>query len=141
MQRVASASVAVDGKTVGAIERGLLVLVGFTAGDGAEQISWMAERVAGLRVFDDDAGKMNRDVREAGGGILVVSQFTLYGDALKGRRPSFIAAAPPAIAQPLYESFLSAVRATGLPVAAGVFGAMMQVSLLNDGPVTLVIEL
>lgn len=140
MQRVASAAVTVDGRPAGAIGPGLLVLVGFTAGDGAGQVAWMADKVADLRIFPDDAGKMNRDVREAGGSVLVVSQFTLYGDAQKGRRPSFIAAAPPAVAEPQYEAFLATLRARGLTVAAGVFGAMMQVSLVNDGPVTLIIE-
>lgn len=140
VQRVTSAAVAVDGRTVGAIDAGLLVLVGFTAGDGDAQIAWMTEKLAGLRIFADDAGKMNRDVREAGGALLVVSQFTLYGDATQGRRPSFIAAAPPGEAEPLYERFLAALRGKGLRVSAGVFGAMMQVSLVNDGPVTLVIE-
>ena len=140
MQRVASAAVSVDGRPVGAIGVGLLVLVGFTAGDGGAQVAWMADKLVDLRIFPDDAGKMNRDVREAGGSLLVVSQFTLYGDVQKGRRPSFIAAAPPAEAEPQYEAFLAALRARGLTVAAGVFGAMMQVSLVNDGPVTLIIE-
>ena len=140
VQRVASAAVTVDGKTVGAIGAGLLVLVGFTAGDGESQIAWMADKLAGLRIFSDDAGKMNRDVKEVGGGLLVVSQFTLYGDAQQGRRPSFITAAPPTVAEPLYHALLAALRARGLTVQAGVFGAMMQVSLVNDGPVTLIID-
>ena len=140
VQRVASAAVTVDEKTVGAIGTGLLVLVGFTGGDGPGQVAWMSDKLAGLRIFSDDQGKMNRDVREAGGGLLVVSQFTLYGDAQQGRRPSFIAAAPPAVAQPLYHSFLAALRARDLMVEAGIFGAMMQVSLVNDGPVTLIID-
>jgi len=140
VQRVASAAVTVDGKIVGAIGPGLLALAAFTAGDGEAQVSWMADKLAGLRIFSDDAGKMNRDVKEAGGSLLVVSQFTLYGDAQQGRRPSFIAAAPPAVAEPLYQSLLAALRAKGLAVEAGVFGAMMQVSLVNDGPVTLIID-
>src|SRR5689334_22652755 len=98
----------------------------------------MADKLAGLRIFSDDAGKMNRDVKEVGGGLLVVSQFTLYGDAQQGRRPSFITAAPPTVAEPLYHALLAALRARGLTVQAGVFGAMMQVSLVNDGPVTLI---
>ena len=140
VQRVSHADVRVDGNEVGAIGSGLLLLVGFTAGDGAQQVEWMAEKIAGLRIFSDDEGKMNRDVREAGGAVLAVSQFTLYGDVRKGRRPSFVDAAPPEIAEPLYESFVDAVRAKGLTVATGVFGAVMDVSLVNDGPVTLMID-
>ena len=140
LQRVASAAVAVDGREVGSIGQGLALLVGFTLGDGPEQVEWMAEKVACLRVFGDDEGKMNRDVREADGAVLVVSQFTVYGDTRKGRRPSFIHAAPPETAEPLYESFVVALRERGLEVATGVFGAVMEVSLVNDGPVTLVLD-
>lgn len=140
LQRVARAKVDVGGETVGAVERGLLVLLGVAPDDTPQRAQWLAEKIVGLRIFPDDEGKMNRDVTEVGGGVLVVSQFTLYGDARKGRRPSFIAAAPPAIAIPLYERFLDCIRALGVPVAAGRFGADMQVELVNDGPVTLILD-
>lgn len=142
VQRVSRASVTIEGSLVGAIERGLLVLVGFTPGDTEEAVTWVADKVVGLRIFADDAGKMNRSVNECGGGggVLIVSQFTLYGDTSRGRRPSFIAAAGPEEAIPLYDAFVTAVRARGVPVATGEFGAMMEVELVNDGPVTLVIE-
>jgi len=122
---------------VGRIDRGLLLFVGFTHTDGDEQLVWMADKVVGLRVFPDDEDKLNRSVSDVGGGILVVSQFTLYGDAVKGRRPGFIAAAPPEIAVPLYEKFIALLRGHGMPVETGVFGETMQVELVNDGPVTL----
>lgn len=140
LQRVTEASVAIDGAVVGAIDNGLMLLVGFTHGDTNATVDWMADKVAGLRVFNDEDGKMNRDLAEAGGAVLVVSQFTLYGDAAKGRRPSFLAAARPDVAIPLYEAFLAALRRHGLIVAHGEFGADMQVSLINDGPVTLMLE-
>jgi D-tyrosyl-tRNA(Tyr) deacylase len=140
VQRVARASVTVDGREVGAVERGLVVLVGIASGDGDEAVAWMADKVAGLRVFPDDDGKMNRSLLEIGGGALVVSQFTLYGDATRGRRPSFIDAAPPEAAEPIYQRFVEALRGRGVAVATGVFGATMAISLVNDGPVTLVIE-
>jgi len=140
LQRVSRARVSVEGRVTGEIGEGLLLLVGFTAGDGEEALRWMAEKVAGLRVFTDADGKMNRSVEEVGGGLLVVSQFTLYGDARKGRRPSFIEAARPEVAIPLYERFVEMLRATGLPVGTGEFGAMMEVELVNDGPVTLILE-
>jgi D-tyrosyl-tRNA(Tyr) deacylase len=140
LQRVTEASVAIDGAVVGAIDNGLMLLVGFTHGDTNATVDWMADKVAGLRVFNDEDGKMNRDLAEAGGAVLVVSQFTLYGDAAKGRRPSFLAAARPDVAIPLYEAFLAALRCRGLVVANGEFGADMQVSLINDGPVTLMLE-
>ncbi|HEY7771052.1 D-aminoacyl-tRNA deacylase [Longimicrobium sp.] len=140
LQRVARARVTVGERVTGEIGPGLLLLVGFTEGDGDDALTWMAEKVAGLRIFADDEGKMNRSVQEAGGGLLVVSQFTLYGDTRKGRRPSFVEAARPEIAIPLYERFLQMLRATGLPVQTGEFGAMMQVELVNDGPVTLILE-
>ena len=124
----------------GEIGPGLLLLVGFTEGDGDDALAWMAEKVAGLRIFADGEGKMNRSVQDAGGGLLVVSQFRLYGDTRKGRRPSFVEAARPEIAIPLYERFLELLRAMGLPVQTGEFGAMMQVELVNDGPVTLILE-
>jgi D-tyrosyl-tRNA(Tyr) deacylase len=140
VQRVRSASVAIDGTVVGRIDRGLLVLLGVTHADTPEAAIWLADKVVGLRIFNDADGKMNLDLAEVGGAVLVVSQFTLYGDCQKGRRPSFIAAARPEIAVPLYEMFVNAVKALGVPVATGQFGADMQVELVNDGPVTLVIE-
>jgi D-tyrosyl-tRNA(Tyr) deacylase len=140
LQRVSRARVTVEGRATGEIGPGLLLLVGFTEGDGDEALAWMADKVAGLRIFADDEGKMNRSVQDMGGGLLVVSQFTLYGDTRKGRRPSFVEAARPDVAIPLYERFLERLRATGLPVQTGEFGAMMQVELVNDGPVTLILE-
>jgi D-tyrosyl-tRNA(Tyr) deacylase len=140
VQRVARARVVVEGETVGEVGRGLLVLLGVARADTAEQAQWLADKVVSLRIFEDDEGKMNRDVGEVGGGVLVVSQFTLYGDCRKGRRPSFVEAAPPETAVPLYEAFVNAVRARGVPAATGRFGAMMQVELVNDGPVTLIVD-
>ena len=140
LQRVLDASVRIDGDVTGAIGRGFCLLVGFTHTDTNAQVDWMAEKVPGLRLFSDGEGKMNLGLREVGGAMLVVSQFTLYGDVEKGRRPSFIAAARPETAIPLYERFLAALRAQGFEVAAGRFGADMQVEILNDGPVTLVLE-
>ena len=140
VQRVRSARVIVGDEVVGAVGHGLLVLLGVAPTDTAAEVQWLADKVVGLRIFADDDGKMNRSVADAGGGVLVVSQFTLYGDCRKGRRPSFVGAAPPDIAEPLYEAFLNAVQALGVPTAAGRFGAMMQVELVNDGPVTLILE-
>jgi D-tyrosyl-tRNA(Tyr) deacylase len=140
LQRVASARVRVGEEVVGQVRHGLLVLLGVAHTDGAEQARQLADKIVGLRIFSDADGKMNRDVAEVGGEILVVSQFTLYGDCRKGRRPSFIDAAPPEVAIPLYEAFVNALRAQGVPVATGRFGAMMQVELINDGPVTLIVE-
>lgn len=140
LQRVLGARVVVEERVTGEIGAGLLLLAGFTAGDDEETLRWMAEKVVGLRVFADDEGRMNRSVEEAGGGLLVVSQFTLYGDARKGRRPSFIEAARPEVAVPLYERFVELLGATGLRVETGEFGAMMRVELVNDGPVTLILE-
>jgi D-tyrosyl-tRNA(Tyr) deacylase len=114
--------------------------VGFTHGDHVEALRWMADKVVGLRIFPDEEGKMNQSVGEIGGAVLVVSQFTLYGDAHKGRRPSFVQAARPEVAIPLYEHFLELLRATGLRVETGEFGALMEVELVNDGPVTLLLE-
>jgi D-tyrosyl-tRNA(Tyr) deacylase len=139
-QRVSRAAVRVDGRLVGEIGTGLLVLAGFAPGDDDGTLAWMAAKLLGLRVFPDDEGRMNRDVAEAGGGLLVVSQFTLYGDASRGRRPSFVGAAAPELAARLYDRFLDACRRGPVPVAGGEFGAMMEVELVNDGPVTLVIE-
>jgi D-aminoacyl-tRNA deacylase len=140
LQRVARAEVTVGERSTGRIGKGLLLLVGFTHHDSEEQLAWLSDRILGLRIFPDDEGKMNRSVIEAGGALLVVSQFTLYGDTRKGRRPSFVDAAAPDVAIPLYERFTSILRASGLQVETGEFGAMMQVDLVNDGPVTLMLE-
>ena len=140
LQRVSEAQVQIDGATVGEIGHGLLVLLGVTKSDTAEQARWLADKIVSLRIFNDAEGKMNLDVAEVGGAILVVSQFTLYGDCSKGRRPSFIDAAAPETAIPLYEEFINTVKAHGIPTATGRFGAMMQVSLINDGPVTLILD-
>ena len=140
LQRVSSASVSIEGATVGAIQRGFVLLVGFTHDDDADDVEWMASRVVGLRLFGDDEGKLNRSLDDVGGALLVISQFTVYGDARKGRRPSFIAAARPETAIPLYERFIAMLRATGVRVETGEFGADMQVSLVNEGPVTLVLD-
>ena len=140
LQRVSRAGVRVDGATIGEIGAGLLILVGFTHGDSAHDVTWMAEKILGLRIFGDEAGKMNRSVTDLSGSVLVVSQFTLYGDARKGRRPSFIDAARPEFAADLYEIFIATLRATGIVIATGEFGADMQVELVNDGPVTLVLD-
>jgi len=141
VQRVRRAEVRVDGRIIGKIEQGLLLLVGFKADDTEASLNWMAEKVVGLRIFSDDEGKMNRALTDVGGGLLVVSQFTLYGDVQKGRRPSFIDAAPPPIALPLYERIVALLRAQSSgPVETGEFGAMMDVELVNDGPVTLLLE-
>ncbi|HQR18142.1 MAG TPA: D-aminoacyl-tRNA deacylase [Gemmatimonadales bacterium] len=140
LQRVSRASVTVGGRVTGAIGRGFLLLAGFHPTDTAEQVDWMAAKLAGLRLFPDADGKMNLGLAEVDGGVLVVSQFTLYGDTDRGRRPSFVDAARPEHAIPLYERLLAQLRAAGLTVAAGEFGADMQVELLNDGPVTLILE-
>jgi D-tyrosyl-tRNA(Tyr) deacylase len=140
LQRVSKASVTIGGRVAGEIGRGFCLLVGFTHADTAAQVDWMAEKVAGLRLFSDADGKMNLGLDEVGGAVLVISQFTLYGDSAKGRRPSFIDAARPETAIPLYDRFLAALRARGLPVAAGEFGADMQVEIHNDGPVTLILD-
>ena len=130
----------IAGRVAGAIDRGFCLLVGFTHGDTPAQVDWMAEKVAGLRLFSDADGKMNLGLNDVGGAVLVVSQFTLYGDSSKGRRPSFIDAARPEVAIPLYDRFLEALRGRGLTVAAGEFGADMQVEIHNDGPVTLILD-
>ena len=140
VQRVSRAAVRVDAQTVGAIGRGFLVLAGFAPGDGDETLGWMAEKLVGLRLFGDAEGKMNLPLAEVGGAVLVISQFTLYGDASKGRRPSFTDAAPPEVAEPLYERFVARLRALGAPVETGRFGALMEVEIVNEGPVTVVIE-
>lgn len=140
LQRVSRASVSVDGRAVGSIGHGILLLVGFKAGDGADAIRWMAEKVVGLRVFPDDEGRMNRDLRAVDGAVLVVSQFTLYGDVRRGRRPSFTGAADPEEAKANYERFVAELKRLGVPVATGRFGAVMQVEAVNDGPVTFVLD-
>jgi D-aminoacyl-tRNA deacylase len=140
LQRVSRASVTIDGRTAGAVERGFCLLVGFTHGDTEATVNWMAEKVAGLRLFSDADGKMNLGLDEVGGAVLVVSQFTLYGDAAKGRRPSFVDASRPEQAIPLYQQFVAALRSRGLEVATGEFGANMMVEIHNDGPVTLILE-
>lgn len=137
IQRVSQASVSVDGETVGAIGRGFLVLLGVTHADGEAEAAALARKVAGLRVFEDEAGKMNLGLADVGGAVLAVSQFTLYADARKGRRPSFTRAARPEQADPLYARFCDLLAAEGIPVQRGVFQAHMAVSLVNDGPVTI----
>jgi D-tyrosyl-tRNA(Tyr) deacylase len=140
LQRVSRAEVRVGERVTGRIGAGYLVFLGLTHTDDQAGVQWMADKVAELRLFADDEGKMNRGLADVGGAVLVVSQFTLYGDARKGRRPSFIDAARPEVAAPLYEAFVAALRARGLPVETGEFGAMMDVELVNDGPVTLWLE-
>ncbi|HVF39943.1 MAG TPA: D-aminoacyl-tRNA deacylase [Gemmatimonadaceae bacterium] len=140
LQRVSRAEVRVEGRVTGSIGRGILVLAGFTNSDGTSQVEWMAEKISGLRIFGDDDDKMNLALADVGGEVLVVSQFTLYGNADKGRRPSFIDAARPEIAIPLYEQLIAAFQSRGLRVATGEFGAMMDVEMVNDGPVTLWLE-
>ena len=141
LQRVSRAEVRIDGRVAGRIGAGFCLLVGFTHGDTEEHVAWMADKVIGLRLFADENGKMNRALAEIdGGALLVVSQFTLYGDARKGRRPSFVDAARPEHAVPLYERFVSLLRETGVRVETGEFGAMMEVDLVNDGPVALWLE-
>ncbi|SFF64590.1 D-tyrosyl-tRNA(Tyr) deacylase [Planifilum fulgidum] len=140
LQRAKDARVTVDGRVTGAIDRGLVLLVGFAEGDGEEDLRYLAEKVVNLRIFEDEQGKMNRSLLDVGGGILSVSQFTLYGDCRKGRRPSFTAAAAPEIASRLYDRFNELLRSHGVKVETGIFGAMMQVSFTNDGPVTLILE-
>jgi len=141
LQRVSEASVSISGEVVGEIGGGLVLLVGFTDGDGEDTVRWMADKALGLRVFSDEEGKMNLSLGEVGGDVLVISQFTLYGDTRKGRRPSFLHAASPEVAIPLYERFLEILRgAASGKVESGEFGAMMDVALVNSGPVTLVLE-
>jgi D-tyrosyl-tRNA(Tyr) deacylase len=140
IQRVKQARVEVDTQITGSIDAGLVILLGISKTDTRADADYLAAKALSLRIFQDDQGKMNRDVSEAGGGVLIVSQFTLYGDCRKGRRPSFDAAAPAADARALYEYFVDVMRATGVPVATGVFQATMAVHLVNDGPVTLICE-
>jgi D-tyrosyl-tRNA(Tyr) deacylase len=140
LQRVSRAEVRIDGRVSGRIGAGYLVLVGFATADGEAQIEWMSDKLIGLRLFPDDDGRMNLPLTDVGGGLLVVSQFTLYGDVRKGRRPSFIDAAEPQHAERLYEAFVAALRERTARVETGEFGAMMEVDLVNDGPVTLWLE-
>lgn len=140
IQRVSQASVTVGGEVTGQIGPGLLVLLGVSSQDGAEEVAWLAEKLVNLRVFEDAEGKMNRSLHDVGGAMLVVSQFTLFGDCRKGRRPSFINAAPPELAERLYDDFVARVQTLGVEVATGVFRAHMDVALVNDGPVTLWID-
>lgn len=140
IQRVSRAEVTVGDESVGKIDRGLLVLLGVATGDSEADVAYLADKLVGLRIFEDDAGKMNLALGDVGGAMLVVSQFTLLGDCRKGKRPSFTDAAPPEIAVALYEQFCDVVRRQGIHVATGRFRADMQVSLVNDGPVTLIVE-
>ena len=141
VQRVKTARVEVDNKVTGEIDKGVLVLLGIHTSDSVEELRWVAKKVVNLRIFPDDEGKMNRSLLDIGAEVLVVSQFTLYGDTKKGNRPSFVNSAPPAVAEPLYEQFIDEVNQwVAKPVATGVFGAMMDVHLINDGPVTLIVE-
>lgn len=140
LQRVSKASVTVDGAVVGAIDQGFVILLGVTHSDNEQDADWLANKVAGIRLFEDDQGKMNASLADVDGAFLVVSQFTLYGDARKGRRPSFTEAARPEQAEPLVEYFCDKLREKGFTTATGVFGAHMQVEIHNDGPVTLMIE-
>ncbi len=140
LQRVARASVTVAGRITGEIGAGVCLLLGIATTDTEAEADWLAEKVQGLRIFPDEAGRMNRALTDIGGAVLVISQFTLYGDAAKGRRPSFIGAARPELAIPLYERFVATLRAAGLTVATGEFGADMLVEIHNDGPVTLILD-
>lgn len=140
LQRVSYGSVSVDGRIVSQIERGFVILLGVTHSDTKAEADWLANKVAGLRLFEDEDGKMNLSLDQVGGSFLVVSQFTLYGDARKGRRPSFTDAARPETAEPLIDYFCQRLRDAGFTVATGVFGAHMQVQIHNDGPVTLMLE-
>jgi D-tyrosyl-tRNA(Tyr) deacylase len=140
VQRVKQASVTVEGRVVGAIQHGLAILVGVRVGDTEAEAQWLANKIATLRIFDDEAGKLNRSVLDVGGSALVVSQFTLYADARQGRRPSYVEAAPPEVAEPLIRHFTELLEAKGVPVQTGVFRAHMLVEIQNDGPVTILLE-
>lgn len=140
VQRVSQASVVVSDQTVGSIEHGLMVLLGVAQGDTDKDAQYLAEKTAGLRIFEDDAGKMNLSVEDTGGGVLVISQFTLLGDCRKGRRPGFTDAAPPELADRLYQVYADILRSRGLRVATGIFQAEMKVSLVNEGPVTMLLD-
>ncbi len=140
IQRVTRASVTVEGRVVGTIQRGLAILIGVRAGDMEAEAQWMANKIAALRIFDDEEGKLNRSVQDVGGNILVISQFTLYADARKGRRPSYTDAAPPEVAEPLIRRLVELLEAEGIPVRTGIFRAHMLVEIHNDGPVTILLE-
>lgn len=140
LQRVSSASVTVNGRVTGQIGHGYCILLGVTHSDSNKEADWLVNKIVGLRIFEDDGGKMNLSIEDVGGEFLVVSQFTLYGDARKGKRPSFTAAAPPEQAEPLVDYFVNQLRERGFKVGTGVFGAMMQVEIHNDGPVTMMLE-
>lgn len=140
LQRVKRASISIGGMTTAAIGPGLVILLGIKTGDTADEAKWLVDKIVNLRIFEDAAGKMNVSLADTGGEMLIVSQFTLYGDCRKGRRPGFSAAAPPAVAEPLYDRFVELAQASGLPVATGIFQAEMEVELINDGPVTLVVD-
>jgi D-tyrosyl-tRNA(Tyr) deacylase len=140
VQRVSSAQVRVKGEVVGKTGKGLLILLGVAPTDTDAEADWMAEKCAGLRIFEDDEGKMNRSLQEVGGEALVISQFTLFGDCRKGKRPSFVGAAPPEVAEKLYEKFVAALRNRGIRTETGIFAARMEVELTNYGPVTLIID-
>ncbi len=140
VQRVKKASVCVNGQVTGAIDQGFLVLLGVGEGDGDEDLSYITKKIAGLRIFEDEEGRMNRSLKEVGGSVLAVSQFTLYGDARHGMRPSFSAAEVPDVSEQYFERFKKAISDAGIPVASGLFGADMQVELINDGPVTILLD-
>lgn len=140
VQRVSSASVTVEAKVVGEIQKGLLVLIGFAPSDTEKDLNFIANKICGLRIFNDENDKMNLSVQDVQGSLLLVSQFTLYGDVQKGFRPSFSSAAPPNIAEKLFGEFVALVRQRGIPVQTGIFGADMQVALVNDGPVTIILD-
>jgi len=141
VQRVRDATVTIDGKVVGAIGAGIVALVGITDGDSSDDRDWLAHKLVNLRIFDDDVGVMNKSIRETGGDILAVSQFTLYASTRKGHRPSWSVAARPEVAKPVFDAFVATLTvALGKPVATGVFGAQMQVALVNDGPVTIALD-
>lgn len=140
VQRVSSSSVVVDGSEVGRIGMGFCVLLGVTQGDGPEQVRWLVDKISSLRVFEDQSGKLNLSLEDVSGGVLVISQFTLYGDCRKGRRPSFVMAAEPSIAKELYDLFVDMLKDKGLPVETGIFQAHMNVEINNDGPVTLILD-
>jgi len=140
IQRVTQASVEVNGEIVGSIGPGVLVFVGITHSDTASQVTWLANKLINLRIFEDPQGKLNQSLMDQKGSALIISQFTLYADCSDGRRPSFIEAAPPEIANPLYEQFIDEVRKNGISTASGIFGADMKVSLINDGPITIMLE-
>lgn len=140
VQRVSKASVAVEGQPCGQIAKGMVVLLGIKQGDSSGDVSWLAEKIVHLRIFEDDQGKMNRSLADIGGEMLIISQFTLYGDCRKGRRPGFSSAAPPALAEPLYRQFIENVNKLGIQTATGIFQAEMAVELINDGPVTMLLD-